>query len=67
LLTLRHGRYTIDTEKLKELGWVEEKTWEKGLRETVQWYRKHTNRYPDIGEALKAHPREGLKNSMTKP
>lgn len=60
-------RYTIDTEKLKELGWVEEKTWEKGLRETVQWYRKHTNRYPDIEEALKAHPRAGLKNSMTKP
>ena len=53
-------RYTIDCHKLKELGWVEEKTWEEGLRETVQWYQRYTSRYHDIEEALKAHPRAGL-------
>ena len=53
-------RYTIDTKKLKDLGWVEEKTWDEGLKETVEWYRQYTSRYPDIEEALKAHPRAGM-------
>lgn len=55
-------RYTIDTKKIKDMGWVEEKSWEEGLRETVQWYQRYTSRYPDIEEALKAHPRAGMDN-----
>jgi len=53
-------RYTIDTHKVKDLGWVEEKEWDAGLRETVAWYQRYTSRYADIEEALKAHPRAGL-------
>ena len=34
-------RYAVNGEKLKELGWVQKKTFEEGLAETVQWYRKY--------------------------
>jgi dTDP-D-glucose 4,6-dehydratase len=54
-------RYTISTDKLAALGWREETTWEDGLKKTVEWYRKYTNRYGNIDAALVAHPRQGLK------
>jgi UDP-glucose 4,6-dehydratase len=38
-------RYSIDSTKLHELGWVEQKSWDDGLQETIQWYFKHRNRY----------------------
>jgi len=50
-------RYTINSEKLHELGWKEEYTWEKGLKETVEWYTTHEDRYGNIDAALLAHPR----------
>jgi len=50
-------RYTIDSTKLKELGWEEKYSWEKGLKETVEWYSKYTHRYGNIDAALVAHPR----------
>jgi dTDP-D-glucose 4,6-dehydratase len=53
-------RYTIDTTKLKALGWVEEKEWEQGLKDTVEWYKKYSSRYGDFESALVAHPRAGL-------
>ena len=32
-------RYSLDTSKLRGLGWAPEKPFEDGLRETVEWYR----------------------------
>jgi dTDP-glucose 4,6-dehydratase len=32
-------RYSLDTTKLRALGWAPEKRFEDGLRETVEWYR----------------------------
>jgi UDP-glucose 4,6-dehydratase len=50
-------RYTINSSKLHELGWVEKMSWEEGLKTTVEWYIKHTHRYGNIDAALVAHPR----------
>ncbi|MEW6554542.1 MAG: dTDP-glucose 4,6-dehydratase [Actinomycetota bacterium] len=35
-------RYSIETAKLRELGWEPLQDFESGLRETVQWYRDNT-------------------------
>mmetsp|Transcript_42068 Transcript_42068/g.47822 ORF Transcript_42068/g.47822 Transcript_42068/m.47822 type:complete len:367 (+) Transcript_42068:109-1209(+) len=50
-------RYTIDSSKVHELGWVENTSWEEGLKDTVDWYKKYTSRYGNIDAALVAHPR----------
>lgn len=50
-------RYTINSAKLHELGWVEHMPWEEGLEITVEWYKKYTSRYGNIDAALVAHPR----------
>ena len=34
-------RYSLDTAKLRALGWKPEMPFEQGLRETVQWYREN--------------------------
>ena len=49
-------RYTINCSKLHELGWVEQVSWEEGLKITLDWYKKYTGRYGDIDQALGAHP-----------
>ncbi len=41
-------RYSIDTFKLRELGWAPEQDFESGLRETVQWYRDHADWWEPI-------------------
>ena len=50
-------RYTINSKKLHDLGWKEAMSWEEGLKTTVEWYKKYTNRYGNIDDALVAHPR----------
>lgn len=50
-------RYTINSQKLHDLGWKEEMSWEEGLKETVAWYKQYTHRYGNIDAALVAHPR----------
>jgi dTDP-glucose 4,6-dehydratase len=35
-------RYSIETSKLRDLGWEPRQGFEGGLRETVQWYRDNT-------------------------
>jgi len=50
-------RYTINSDKLHELGWTEEMSWEEGIKTTVNWYKDFTNRYGNIEKALVAHPR----------
>jgi dTDP-glucose 4,6-dehydratase len=34
-------RYSLDTTKLRSLGWAPQKGFEDGLRETVEWYREN--------------------------
>ena len=58
-------RYTITSQKLHDLGWKEEMSWEDGLKETVEWYKKYTSRYGNIDDALVAHPRMLNNESMT--
>jgi len=53
-------RYTINSSKLHELGWKEEMDWEEGLKTTVEWYTKYTDRFGNIEDALVAHPRIGV-------
>jgi UDP-glucose 4,6-dehydratase len=53
-------RYTINSGKLHQLGWKEEMPWEKGLKNTVDWYTKHSDRFGNIEDALVAHPRIGV-------
>lgn len=57
-------RYTINSSKLHDLGWVEKMSWEEGLKTTVEWYKKYTHRYGNIDAALVAHPR--MLNTSTK-
>ena len=53
-------RYHINSERLFELGWREQVTWDEGLRRTHEWYIKNSSRFGDIESALQAHPRAGL-------
>jgi dTDP-glucose 4,6-dehydratase len=55
--TFNDLRYTINSQKLHDLGWKEEMSWEDGLKTTVDWYKKYTGRYGNIEDALVAHPR----------
>jgi dTDP-glucose 4,6-dehydratase len=32
-------RYSLDTSKLRALGWMPRRTWEDGIRATIDWYR----------------------------
>jgi len=57
-------RYHINSERLFELGWREQVSWEEGLSKTVDWYRKNAARFGDIEAALVAHPRAGLASSV---
>ena len=50
-------RYTINSKKLHDLGWEEKMSWSEGLKTTVEWYKKYTDRYGNIDNALVAHPR----------
>lgn len=54
-------RYFIDDKKLKALGWEEEVDWERGLRQTVDWYLgaplAEFWEERDIQAALQAHPK----------
>jgi len=53
-------RYTINSQKLHELGWTEEMPWDEGLATTVEWYKECTGRFGNIEDALVAHPRIGV-------
>jgi dTDP-glucose 4,6-dehydratase len=32
-------RYSLDTTKIRSLGWLPRRTWDEGIRSTVEWYR----------------------------
>jgi dTDP-glucose 4,6-dehydratase len=41
-------RYSLDTTKLRELGWSPRTAFEEGLRETVEWYRERRDWWQPI-------------------
>ena len=41
-------RYSLDTTKLRSLGWAPETSFEDGLRETVEWYRDNRSWWEPI-------------------
>jgi dTDP-glucose 4,6-dehydratase len=41
-------RYSLDTSKLRSLGWRPSRSWEDGIRETVEWYRDHRDWWEPI-------------------
>ena len=41
-------RYSLDTTKLKRLGWEPQKTFGEGLASTVDWYRVHNDWWQPI-------------------
>ena len=51
-------RYFIDCSKLLALGWVQQKSWEQGIAETVAWYtdRDLTSFWGNFDSALRPHP-----------
>jgi len=58
-------RYHINSDRLFELGWREQVSWEDGIKATYDWYHKNSNRFGNIDQALVAHPRAGLESSST--
>ncbi|HEY7537135.1 MAG TPA: dTDP-glucose 4,6-dehydratase [Gaiellaceae bacterium] len=41
-------RYSLDTSRLRELGWAPHRSFEEGLRETVEWYRRRRDWWEPI-------------------
>jgi dTDP-glucose 4,6-dehydratase len=41
-------RYSLDTTKLRSLGWQPVRTWEDGIRDTVAWYRDNRDWWEPI-------------------
>lgn len=49
-------RYYIDPSGLEKLGWCQEIDFDQGLKLTKDWYLSHVGYWPDISNALTAHP-----------
>jgi dTDP-glucose 4,6-dehydratase len=41
-------RYSLDTSRIRALGWQPEVDFEQGLRETIQWYRDNRSWWEPI-------------------
>jgi dTDP-glucose 4,6-dehydratase len=41
-------RYSLDTTKLRALGWAPRHSWEEGIRSTVEWYRDNRDWWEPI-------------------
>jgi dTDP-glucose 4,6-dehydratase len=41
-------RYSLDTAKLRALGWSPRREWEDGIRSTIDWYREHRDWWETI-------------------
>src|SRR5436190_21480426 len=41
-------RYSLDTAKLRALGWAPRRTWEDGIRATIDWYRDNRDWWEPI-------------------
>jgi dTDP-glucose 4,6-dehydratase len=41
-------RYSLDTTKLRSLGWAPQREWERSVRETIDWYRENRSWWEPI-------------------
>jgi dTDP-glucose 4,6-dehydratase len=41
-------RYSLDTTKIRGLGWERRRTWEEGIRSTIDWYRDNRDWWEPI-------------------
>jgi dTDP-glucose 4,6-dehydratase len=41
-------RYSLDTTKIRALGWKPRRTWEEGIRATIDWYRENRDWWEPI-------------------
>ncbi len=41
-------RYSLDTTKIRTLGWKPHRTWEDGIRATIEWYRENRDWWEPI-------------------
>jgi dTDP-glucose 4,6-dehydratase len=41
-------RYSLNTEKIRSLGWVPRRHWDDGVRATIDWYRDHRDWWEPI-------------------
>jgi UDP-glucose 4,6-dehydratase len=57
-------RYHINSDRLFDLGWREQVSWEEGIKLTYDWFEKNSHRYGDIESALVAHPRAGAEKGI---
>uniref|UniRef100_A0A3Q3W8J1 dTDP-D-glucose 4,6-dehydratase n=1 Tax=Mola mola TaxID=94237 RepID=A0A3Q3W8J1_MOLML len=46
-------RYPIKCEKLQQLGWRAQVSWAEGIRQTVKWYQRNPDFWPDTSEDQK--------------
>ncbi|XP_039252866.1 dTDP-D-glucose 4,6-dehydratase-like [Styela clava] len=46
-------RYTMNSNKMKLLGWEQKVTWEEGIEETIRWHEEHPDRWPCMEDILK--------------
>ena len=63
-------RYSLDTSKLRALGWTPQMPFDEGLRTTVDWYRDHRAWWEPIksGEYREYYERQyGLRLSTSSP
>lgn len=49
-------RYSLDSSKLRSLGWRPERRFEEGLRETVEWYSKNDGWWKPLADERTLHP-----------
>mmetsp|Transcript_28623 Transcript_28623/g.61840 ORF Transcript_28623/g.61840 Transcript_28623/m.61840 type:complete len:352 (+) Transcript_28623:3-1058(+) len=50
-------RYAIDVGKLAKLGWTPEIDFERGIRDTIEWYRNLApDHWDDVESSLRPHP-----------
>jgi dTDP-D-glucose 4,6-dehydratase len=51
--------YSIDSTKIKQLGWTEKINFEDGLKETTEWYKKNGfDWWKDVSSIYKTHSME---------
>ncbi|KAK2966408.1 hypothetical protein RJ640_003678 [Escallonia rubra] len=51
-------RYFLNNQKLKNLGWSQQTTWQEGLKRTTEWYTSNAGWWGDVSGALLPHPRQ---------
>jgi dTDP-glucose 4,6-dehydratase len=59
-------RYSLDSKKVRALGWKERTSWEDGLKQTVEWYKHNLGNWrpEDLLAALAPHPRRGTTKDV---